>query len=180
MQPPPPPREAGTAGAPPHLPHQHGAQLGVPRAARPKTQRGGRGPRRAQTPETDTLTPLPTDTLLEAQLHPPPRTRCLGADGRTDKHAITRPRPPPPLPPRPSSPSPPGGLPSAASAPRPPAPVEGAGPPSAAHLPGQVAGRWRGPEPWASPCAPHSAPGRPSEALPGAGRWGDRPGRAPD
>lgn len=46
---------------PPHLPHQHGTQLGVPRAMLPKTQRG-REPRRAQTPEIDTLTPLPTDT----------------------------------------------------------------------------------------------------------------------
>lgn len=46
---------------PPHLPHQHRTQLGVPRAMLPKTKRGWE-PKRAQTPEIDTLTPLPTVT----------------------------------------------------------------------------------------------------------------------
>lgn len=35
--------DAGTAGALPHLPHQHGAQLGVPRAQLPKTRGGEQG-----------------------------------------------------------------------------------------------------------------------------------------
>jgi hypothetical protein len=62
---------------PPHLPHQHGTQLGVPRAMLPKTQRGWE-PRRAQTPEIDTLTPLPTDTPQREAT--PTNTRSLCAE----------------------------------------------------------------------------------------------------
>lgn len=78
----------------PHLPHQHRTQLGVPRAMLPKTQRG-REPRRAQTPEIDTLTPLPTDTPQSEAT--PTNTRSLVCRLRTGKHAITQPRLPPPL-----------------------------------------------------------------------------------
>lgn len=62
---------------PPHLPHQHGTQLGVPRAMIPKTKRGWE-PRRAQTPEIDTLTPLPTDTPQREAT--PTNTRSLCAE----------------------------------------------------------------------------------------------------
>lgn len=62
---------------PPHLPHQHGTQLGVPRAILPKTKRGWE-PRRAQTPEIDTLTPLPTDTPQREAT--PTNTRSLCAE----------------------------------------------------------------------------------------------------
>lgn len=64
--------------------------------------KGGRGPRRARTPERDTLTPLPTDTHSSRRSYTHHHTRSLVRRDRTDKHEITPSRPPPPLPsPRP-------------------------------------------------------------------------------
>lgn len=58
-------------------------------------------------PETDTLTPLPTDTDSWRRSYTHRHTGSLvRGDGRTDKRAITLPRPPPsPLPPPPPLPS---------------------------------------------------------------------------
>ena len=66
---------------------------------------GGQGEPRP--PETDTLTPLPTDTDSWRRSYTHRHTGSIvRGDGRTDKHAITLPRPPPsPLPPPPPLPS---------------------------------------------------------------------------
>lgn len=79
---------------------------GCAQSRAPQNTKLGRGPRRAQTPETDALTLLPTDTDSSRRSYAHHHTRSLVCrDRRTDKHAITVPRlPPPPLPP-PSLPS---------------------------------------------------------------------------
>lgn len=81
LHPPPPLREADTAGA------RHICRISTehswvcPEPPSPK-HKAGRRPRRAQTPETDTLTPLPTDILLVAKLYPPPHTHAPSLEHR--------------------------------------------------------------------------------------------------
>ena len=79
---------------------------GCAQSRAPQNKKLGRGPRRTQTPETDALTLLPTDTDSSRQSYTHHHTRSLVCrDRRTDKHAITLPRlPPSPFPP-PSLPS---------------------------------------------------------------------------